>query len=180
MSNESPQESIYLQQLHSMTGGDLEARVSMQEVGEACGLDKNEASSIAENLMVDGLVELKTLAGDISLTKDGLASLGYQTAGGDDEVPLEKLSSGPSISDDDRQLLSTLINEIKMVIASSDNLEYRLVEEAVIDMKTLEVQLLSPAPKTAIVISILRGLGCLLEEAGIDRLAKRLSTSIPK
>jgi aspartate racemase len=51
----------------------------MYEVGRSLGLGKVEAGALAEELMVAGLVELKTLAGAITITADGLRYLGLDT-----------------------------------------------------------------------------------------------------
>lgn len=57
MSSEDVQMNNYLQQLYQMSGGDVSAEVSMYEIGAALGLDKSEAGSVAEDLIIDGYAE---------------------------------------------------------------------------------------------------------------------------
>ncbi len=79
MDSEDLKSKDYLEELYRQTGGDVEVQVSMYDVGAAIGLDKTEAGSLAEQLMVQGQTELRTLAGGISITPEGLAVLGIST-----------------------------------------------------------------------------------------------------
>lgn len=173
MVTDSSLENMYLQQLYTMTVGNVEATVSMHEVGEACGLDKNQSGSLAENLMVEGLVELKTLAGGIAITEQGLSELGVTTATTGQHSTVEQLSREPIASREDEALVKKLIDEIKSAM-SSQALNYDHLEQVVIDMKTLEVQLLSPHPKTAIIRAILQSMADLLMQSGLETLAQKL------
>ena len=80
----------YLQELYNTTKGNTETQVSMYDLGPALGLEKTAAGKIAEDLMVLGFIELKTLAGGISITDEGLKKLGISPA------PKEDLSDRPN------------------------------------------------------------------------------------
>jgi len=166
----------YLGELYRLSGGDTEAQVSMHDVGAAIGLEKLKAGSVAEELMVQGLAELRTLAGGISITADGLATLGFSAASApktsDNAI---QLSDGPVANDGDREVVQNVTEKIKTAI-SSQQLEYLLLEEIVMDLKTLEVQMLSPNPKIAILREIFGSLHNALEIAKMDNSVASLKT----
>lgn len=163
----------YLEELHRQTGGDTEVQVSMHDLGAAIGLDKAEAGSLAEQLIVQGQAELRTLAGGISITPEGLAELGISVPSpGSVESDLH-LGVGPVADDNDRRTVHLLIQEIKDEI-SGLGLEYELLEEIVLDLKTIEVHLLSARPKIAVLREIFRSLQNTFETANIGKVAARL------
>jgi hypothetical protein len=150
--------SGYLDELYRVSGGDTEARVSMHEIGISIGLDHTEAGKIAENLMVQGLVELKTLAGGIAITDEGLAFLGLSPASPAKQAGESlHLSDGPEASPADHEVIEKLLTQLKKTVAAAE-FDYQLLEELVIDIKTLEIQLLSPRAKITIIREILRSL----------------------
>ena len=63
--------TTYLAELYRQTEGDTEAKVSMLDVGSAIGFEEAEARATAENLMIEGLAELKSLSGGIGITTQG-------------------------------------------------------------------------------------------------------------
>jgi hypothetical protein len=163
----------YLEELHRQTGGDTEQQVSMHDLGTAIGLNKAEAGSLAEQLIVLGQVELRTLAGGISITPEGLEILGISvptphSAGSD-----LQLSPGPVANDTDRGTVQLLTEEIKNQI-SGLGLDYHLLEEIVLDLKTIEIHMLSPRPKTAVLREIFRSLQDTLTTANAGKSADRL------
>lgn len=175
MDTDEDKSKEYLADLYRLTSGDTEVQVSMYEVGAAIGLDKSEAGSLAETLMVQGQIELRTLAGGISITPDGLAVLGIAVATPQSAGTGYQLSHGPVIDDNDRQTMQRLSEEIQKSLAGL-KLEYVLLEEIVLDLKTIEVQLLSPKPKIAILREILCSLHAALEKADAGKTAARLKT----
>lgn len=163
----------YLEELYKQTDGDCEVQVSMHDLGAAIGLDKAEAGSLAEQLIVQGQAELRTLAGGISITPEGLEILGIS-------VPLPpsakselSLGVGPVTDDTDRRTVQLLTEQIKNEI-SGINLEYDLLEEIVLDLKTIEVQLLSPRPKIAVLRELFRSLQDALEKGNMEKIAAQL------
>jgi hypothetical protein len=163
----------YLEELHRQTGGDTEQQVSMHDLGTVIGLNKAEAGSLAEQLIVLGQVELRTLAGGISITPEGLEILGISvptphSAGSD-----LQLSPGPVANDTDRGTVQLLTEEIKNEI-SGLGLDYHLLEEIVLDLKTIEIHMLSPRPKTAVLREIFRSLQDTLTTANAGKSADRL------
>jgi len=177
MDTEEHKDKEYLDQLYRLTGGDTATQVSMYEVGAAIGLDKSQASSLAEKLMVLGQAELRTLAGGISITVDGLAALGIAAAPPQVAESGFQLSKGRVTDEADRRTMQHITEEIKKAIVGL-KLEYNLLEEIILDLKTIEVQLLSPKPKIAVLREILRSLHASLESAKALEIAAQLKSII--
>ena len=178
MDSENLNSKTFLAELHRQTKGDMQSQVSMYTVGAAIGLAKGEAGSLAEELMVSGLVELRTLAGGISITRDGLSSLGIsapQPAGDNDGE--QRLGKGTIADKGDRELLCRLIETVKASLPALA-IEYEQLEEIVIDIKTIDVQLLSPAPKIAVFRELLRSLHAAFSRIAHQSLIAKLAPHI--
>ena len=163
----------FLDELYRQTKGDLNTQVSMYEVGSGIGLNKSEAGSLAESLMVDGLVELKTLAGGIAITSEGLANLGFSVPSAPAGTQSLHFSKGLVTNDQDRQVIQLVTRQIKDSL-SGHSTSYDNLEEMVIDLKTIELHMLSPRPKVAIVRELLRSLHAALVAADIKTMAYAL------
>lgn len=162
----------FLQELYQLTQGDLEQQVSMYDIGATLGLEKNEAGAVAEGLIFDGFAELVTLTGGISITTEGLKALDIQTsdAAGSD---VHRLSSERMLSEADRSSLEELICLLKNSETGS-HATFEQVEGITIDLKTLEVQMLSSKAKTAIVREILISMQDLLQSVGCTDIAVKI------
>ncbi|MGI9538351.1 MAG: hypothetical protein ACR2PB_14870 [Desulfocapsaceae bacterium] len=171
MSIEDVQLNNFLQQLYQKSGGDVTAEVSMYEIGATLGLDKSEAGGVAEDLIIDGYAELKNLTGGISITTQGLRLLDVDISDGTDgsSEGIFVLGEAEVLSPEICQAVELLTSEIKRV-AAEGGFSYSQVEELVIEVKTLETQILSSRPKTAIVKEILRSLAKLISanEPGVS------------
>jgi hypothetical protein len=174
MDSEEQKIKDYLEELYRQTGGDVEVQVSMYDVGAAIGIDKSEAGSLAEQLMVQGQTELRTLAGGISITAEGLTVLGISTPQNRAENSIH-LGEGPVADETDRHTVHLLTEEIKNEI-SGLALEYTLLEEIILDLKTIEVHMLSPRPKVPVLREIFRSLKATLEKAKADKSVAQLAT----
>jgi hypothetical protein len=152
-----PDVNRYMIELHSATQGDTGVQVSMYEVGSSMGMDKGEAGALAESLIVEGWVELVSLSGAISLTPQGLEVLEVSgSVQGATVVPLQ-LGSGPVLEKSGSEAVETILSEIKSLFEKK-NIPYDSLEEIIIDIKTIELQLLSPRPKLEVVRELLRSL----------------------
>lgn len=167
----------FLEELYRQTNGDTEQQVSMYDVGSAIGLDKTEAGSLAEQFMVQGQAELRTLAGGISITPEGLAVLGIAAPSPHSAEDNFRLGADPVIDEADRQNVHLLTKEIKNDI-SSLALEYEQLEQIILDLKTIEVHMLSPRPKTAVLREIFRSMLSTLKTANAEKLRAQLKTII--
>ncbi|MDA8139745.1 MAG: hypothetical protein M0036_13935 [Desulfobacteraceae bacterium] len=169
-------EQAFLLELYKMTSGDTNAKRSMHDVGAAIGLDKVQSGKMAEEIIGKGWAEIKTLSGGIGITADGIEAA--QQAGA---APVGasglKLSAGPVLSTEDRQTIGKILVDIKQAAAAMKS-DYARLEEMVLDLKTIEVQLLSPKPKTAVIKELLRSLSGNFEQAGAKEIAGQLKGAI--
>ena len=157
MDAQTERASEFLYELFRQVEGQENPQVSMHIVGANIGMEKDAATALAEELMISDLVELKTLAGEIGITAAGLEVLQEHgmIAGGAGKS--YALSGEPVLTDGDQKVIHEILAAVKLGL-TRDASEYEQIEEAVMDIKTMEVQLLSPNPKAAIVLAVLSSL----------------------
>jgi len=173
----TPQSRDYLHELYTLSEGDTTNEVSMYDVGATLGLEKAQAGAIAEELMVEGWVELKTLAGGISITVEGLKALNVKDPSAVGNSHIIKLGADIVLNDQARSAVTDLIVEIKNT-ATGHQADYFQLEEIIIDIKTIEIQMLSPKPKTSIVREALRSLEISLLAIGSEEMSRRIHAMI--
>jgi len=177
MDNNNITNTTYLAELYKQTTGDTEAKVSMLDVGAAIGFEEAEARTTAEELMILGLAELKTLSGGIGITNQGLEELGITVTppAGNTGNDILQLGQELALNEEGQQAIEAVITELKTELTRSKS-DYQLLEENIIDIKTIEVQLLSPTPKTAIIREVLRSLAAGISPAENSELSRKLET----
>lgn len=156
----------FLIQLFKQTNGDPAVQVSMYDVGEVLGLERDAASRVAEELIALQLVEIKTLSGGIGISTAGVEEVqnfyGDQALEDDQVVQL----GDEAILDQIRcQMIEHVIASLK-VQTGNFGLDFDTLSELMADVKTLETQLGSPCPKSAIIRECLRSLKAVLEKIG--------------
>lgn len=161
----------YLDELFKQTAGKVDNQVSMFDIGAVMGLEKEAARRMAEDLIAEGLVEIKTLSGGIGITPQGI-EMAQSMAGGNAGAELT-LGKAPVLEEQGRRSLDTVLIAIKNHLAKTPTTFDRL-EEVVIDIKTIEVQLLSPRPKTAVIRAVLSSLTEGLRAEGAPILVDNL------
>lgn len=164
--------TIYLTELYRQTDGNTESRVTMSDVGAAIGLEKNEAGKTAEDLIISGFVEMKTLSGDIGITAQGLEKLGLSPANITTEKTIQ-LGNGPVLDAGGLQAVENLLAEIKTFIAQTQT-DYTCLEECIIDIKTIETQILSPRPKVAVIREVLKSLSTAVSTMDDNDFSRKL------
>lgn len=171
MTSANTQMKNFLRQLYQMSDGDTDAAVSMYDIGAMLGLEKSEAGTIAEDLIIDGYAELKTLSGGITITAEGLQALDVKvlpSSGADAHASnIVILTTAEILDAEALPAVEKILEEIKAAVGKTTG-EYGKIEELVIDIKTLETQLLSGRPKTAIAREILRSLSASLKDGNGD------------
>ncbi len=167
----------YLLELYQQSEGNIETTVSMYGVGTAIGLEKAAAGSMAEDLMVQGFIELRTLAGGISITIDGLKKLGKPAPAPVDDNDQEVLSKEVITDDADNRIAHNLANELKELITSAD-MAFDTVEEIVMDIKTIELHLMSARPKNAVIRELFRSIMNLLLAHKVEQYAEKIAVTI--
>ncbi|MDJ0782674.1 MAG: hypothetical protein QNJ22_11920 [Desulfosarcinaceae bacterium] len=156
-------ESEYLKAMVEACQGEASAQVSMYDVGARIGLDRDTASQVCQELIGFGLVEIKTLSGGVGLTADGLTG-GVGLAGGADAAA-PRLKAGPILDAEDHQAVLTLLDQLKLA-AGRWQLDYEAMAAFVVDIKTIETQLLAPQPKTAVVKAVCESLATWVRRNG--------------
>jgi hypothetical protein len=137
----------YLEELYRITGGDPAVQASMHDVGAAVGLDREAAGKLAEELIAQGYLEIRTLSGGVGITQLGIESgnAGTETADSADW----HLGGATILDEKDRTSVEAALEAIKNAVGKN-NVPYPQMETVVMDIKTIEVQMLSPQPKTAV------------------------------
>lgn len=158
-------EQDFLLRVFEAAGGDAVAQVDMYALGESAGLDRTAARKLAENLIGWGLVEIRTLAGGISLSPDGIEFLQEAgMAGGG--VPAEApLGVAPVLDAGDRGRVETLLADLK-ARAGERSWHFSALDEFMADLKTMEAQLASPRPKSAVMRGCLQSIADNLADCG--------------
>ena len=148
----------FLIALFEQTKGDVSLQVSMYDIGELLGMDRETASGVAQELMGRQLAEIRTLSGGIGLSADGAARI-QDLVGpmAPDSPGMASLGDGPIMTDSDQQLVDEVISQIKNQMGSF-GLDFDALGETMADLKAMEAQLDSPKPKTAIIRECLRSI----------------------
>jgi hypothetical protein len=138
----------FILELHRSTEGNTDAQVSMYTIGEAFGLDRDASTTVAEDLMAQGLVEIRTLAGAIGLSDQGadLMADGRDTGGGDGL----RLGTASPLTPFQCEGVDALLTQLKSELGRS-GLAFEALSEMIADIRTIETQMTSPNPKTAII-----------------------------
>lgn len=176
MNQELPDETPFLNALYQTTSGDPSNQASMYDIGTSLGLDADTAGEIAQNLCIKGLAELKTLSGDVGITADGLKALNIKVTPDLDPTAFS-LGAETHLNQDRQGLVLEVIEEIKSIVGKGQN-AYPAIEALVIDIKTAEIQLLSPNPHTAVIKALLAALLSDLKNQAPDELRLKLEAMI--
>jgi hypothetical protein len=134
------------QALNRSTGGDTAAKVSMYAIGETIGLDRETSARAAEDLIAQGLAEIRTLSGDIGLSEQG-ADLVAETGGRETR---RGLGTESPLTSWQRDLVEQSLTHLKAQLGGR-GLSFEVLSEMTADIRTVEAQLTSPKAKTAIV-----------------------------
>ena len=159
----------FLIQLFERTRGDSSVQVSMYDIGAAMGLERDAASRVAEELMGEQLVEIRTLSGGIGIS--AAASEIVQKIVGPDSGAggFAKLGEEHLLSSTARQSVERIVAEIKDQVGAM-GLGFDALTELMTDLKTINVQLESPRPKTAIIRQCFVSIGGVLKTKPASRL----------
>ena len=122
MEFDNPQARSYLAELFKVTGTNLDSEASMYDVGAALGLEKNEAGALAEELIIEGWVGLKSLSGGIGISAEGLSILDVK--GTEPGGVVLRLDNDLILGEDARAVLESVIEEIKEEISKESD-EFR-------------------------------------------------------
>ena len=155
-----------LTELFTRTGGDNTVTDSMYDVGEAAGLGRERSATAAEELIGWELVEVRTLSGGIAIAENGISEANRIIGGGKSaESGAFRLGDDPVLDDGGKAAVDRIVSRLK-VEAESFGLGFDRLAEMIADLKTIDAQLTSPRPKTAVVKESFRSLLAVLDGAG--------------
>ena len=154
----------FLLALYERTAGDPSVQVSMFDVGEDLGLDRSQASRVGEDLMGLGLVEVRTLAGGIGISEEGVTAARRCGAAGGEEADIVRLGQEPVVDETVCRAVTDISDGLKCTVGKC-GFDFEPLSELVADLKTLDAQLMSPRPKTAVVRECLRSIRSVLGDA---------------
>jgi hypothetical protein len=154
MSIENASRQRFLQALYNKAEGDFDLQISMHDLGMDLGLENSETDTFAQELFIEGLAEMKSLAGGMGITQKGLKALNIVI------TPKKKdhsfrLTRSPVLDEQGKKAIQELLDRIRAGLENKA-LSFEKMEEIVIDLKTIEVQMLSPNPKTPIIREVLK------------------------
>ena len=153
----------FLIQLFEQTRGDTSAQVSMYDLGNDLGLDRDTSSRLAETLMGLQLVEVRTLSGGIGISTEGAGEVKRLMGGaalmGESN---RQLTDQPIMDQMSSQAVEQAAGELKSK-AGNLGLDFEGLSELMADLKTIDAQLGSSRPKTAIIRECLGSLKETLE-----------------
>ncbi len=154
----------FLIQLFEDTSGDTAAQVSMYDVGEGLGMDRDTSARVAETLIGLQLVEIRTLSGGIGISTEGAAQVSRLMEG---TAPMGqtpgKLSDQPIMDAGSCRAVEQVADGLKSRTGAL-GLDFDGLSELMADLKTIDAQLGSSRPKTAIIRACLRSIRALLED----------------
>jgi hypothetical protein len=161
----------FLTQLFEQTGGETSRQLSMYDIGNSLGWEREAASQAAQDLMAEGLVEIRTLSGGIGLSAAGAEAMRAVPGAGSPSSARPRLGTGRILDPPACQSVMQVCDGIKAA-AGSFGLDFDSLAELVADLKTVADQLGSPKPKTAVVRESLRSIeGVLKRFPGNKHLA---------
>ncbi len=168
----------FLLQLYDQTKGDLTVQVSMYDIGDQLGMERDVASTVAQELMASMLVEIRTLSGGIGISADGsqiAQELIGPSASSADEFA--KLDDAPVLTTAGRQAVEKIASELKNQ-AGSLGLDFDTLTELTADLKTIDAQLGSSRPKTAIITACLHSVLAVIKNTGDLETSERIRTLV--
>ena len=139
----------FLIQLYEMTRGDSSEQASMYDIGQAMGLERDVTSRTAEELIGEGLVEIRTLSGGIGITAEGVARTDQLKDNAQTAAAESVLGHDRVLDSGNRQALEEITLEIKQK-AGGQGMDFDALSQLVADLRTMDAQLASPRPRVGI------------------------------
>jgi len=166
----------FMLQLFEQTRDDQSVQVSMYDIGGRLGLERDAASKVAQELIGLQMVEIRTLGGGIGISAAGSemvqALIGPLAADPGDST---QLGAEPLLNSAGRQAIEKIIVEIKDQ-AGTLGLDFDTLAELMADLKSIDAQLGSSRPKTAIIRECLHSLAGVLKGQPNSSLNARVNS----
>jgi hypothetical protein len=167
---------LFIVELYHRTLGDGSVKVSMYDIGESLGLDRKLSLRTAEELIGTGLAEIKTLSGGIGITADGVTEAQQLGASLQDIAGSNiSLQDVPVLDESGHQAVEQVVTKLKGQ-TNQYALDFDSLAELMADLKTIDAQLSSPNPKTAIIRECFRSIVGLLQSMDNNDSLKSVKT----
>jgi len=167
---------LFIVELYHRTLGDGSVKVSMYDIGESLGLDRKLSLRTAEELIGTGLAEIKTLSGGIGITADGVTEAQQLGASLQDIAGSNiSLQDVPVLDESGHQAVEQVVTKLKGH-TNQYALDFDSLAELMADLKTIDAQLSSPNPKTAIIRECFRSIVGLLQSMDNNDSLKSVKT----
>ncbi len=165
----------FIIELFGQTGGDPSAQVSMYDIGSLLGLERDAASRVAQELIGLQLAEIRTLSGGIGISPAGSELVqGIMGPPVSDSAGAIRLGNELQLTADGRLAVEQVVAEIKNQ-AGTLELDFDSLTELMADLKSIDAQLESSRPKTAIVRECLFSISKVLKRTPKDTLFSRVN-----
>lgn len=167
----------FLLELYKLTDGNTTSMVSMWDIGKTLGFDRDTTIKVVQYLQGEGLLDYKALGGIIGITHRGVMEV--EESMKNKEKPTEhfppliniisaqniimthstvqqghSLTQYTTIDETNKKNLNDIVKELKELVGKS-KIDSEKEAELAADTKTIETQLLSPKPKTRIIVDAL-------------------------
>ncbi len=168
----------FLIQLFQQTGGDSTVQASMYDIGDQLGLDRDSASKVAQELIGSMLVEIRTLSGGIGISADG-SQMAEKLIGraASSSAEFVKLDDAPILNSSGRQAVEQIASDVKN-LAGNLGLGFDTLTELMADLKTIDAQLGSSRPKTAIIRACLCSVLAVCKNSGDRKISGRIQSLV--
>ena len=144
-------EKDFLLQLYRYSKGDITVQASMFEIGDTLGLDREDSSKVAEELIGWEMVQILTLSGGIGICEGAVREIEAEGLGAEpDPSNGATLGNDPIIDSGVRQAVENAAGAIKNE-AGGIGLAFDPLAEMMADLKTIDAQMASPRPKTTVI-----------------------------
>jgi hypothetical protein len=165
----------FMIQLFEQTRGDQSVQVSMYAIGDLLGLERNAASRVAEELIGLQMVEIRTLSGGIGISAAG-SEIVQDLIGplASDVGDSTELGDKPLLNSASRQAVEQMVTDIKDQTGTL-GLDFDTLTELMADLKSIDAQLGSSRPKTAIIRECLHSISGVVKGTTNSGLYGRIS-----
>ena len=157
---------VFFKLLAEAAAGNASAQISMYDLGERLGLTRSEASRTAELIMSEGWAEVRTLSGGIGLTQAGIDACHAMSAGTQGETAVVAgLGTSALLETNSLRSVEAAVSGLKLALEKG-GFGFDVLSELLADIRTIDAQLASPRPKTAILRACFKSILGVLASAG--------------
>lgn len=126
---------------------DAGQQVSMYDIGDKLGLEKDASQSVAQDLMAEGVAEVRTLSGAIGLTAEGITKAGALGGNQPKSAALLdiRVDADGLLDETGCQAIAEFQHRLSEAMAESD-LKGNAWQVAITNLKVVDLCLTSPQP----------------------------------